>query len=429
MIRIVPRLVSTLVLAATMALVSVAAYAQGGVTASISGTVVDASGAVIPGAEITVKNNATARRVDGRRRRERHVHDSGAQSRHLHGDGHADGLQDGRPQRRRAQRGHAGRRHTRDARGRRRSKRRSSSRAAVEIVQTQTSTVVDDDERQQISNLPLVEPQRARTSSSTCPASTRRAAVRDSTINGLPQSTINITLDGMSIQDNYLKTTDGFFARLSPRIDAVEEVTVTTAANGADSAGQGAVNIRLVTRSGSNRFARQRLLLPASRRAQREYVVQQPRPDAGSGDRQGAEDRAASVPARHPRRRSDLDSGTVQTAATGRSSSSTTKRRGRRARSRSTANDPASPARSRACSATTRARASSTVDLLAPGGAQRADRRRSIRPSQAARRHPRQRRRQGTISDLGDPNLQEFALPDRGRATTRRRRRCASTTT
>src|SRR4029453_8281052 len=34
-------------------------YAQGGATSSISGTVTDASGAVIPGADVTVKNNAT----------------------------------------------------------------------------------------------------------------------------------------------------------------------------------------------------------------------------------------------------------------------------------------------------------------------------------------------------------------------------------
>jgi hypothetical protein len=34
---------------------------------------------------------------------------------------------------------------------------------------------------------------------------------RDSTINGLPQSMINITLDGVSNQDNFNKTGDGFF--------------------------------------------------------------------------------------------------------------------------------------------------------------------------------------------------------------------------
>ena len=36
------------------------AYAQGGATASIAGTVVDASGGVVPGVTVTVKNDATS---------------------------------------------------------------------------------------------------------------------------------------------------------------------------------------------------------------------------------------------------------------------------------------------------------------------------------------------------------------------------------
>jgi hypothetical protein len=44
------------------------------------------------------------------------------------------------------------------------------------------------------------------------------------------------------------------FTRVSPRIDAVEEVTVGTAAQGADMAGQGAVQIKFVTRSGTNQW-------------------------------------------------------------------------------------------------------------------------------------------------------------------------------
>ena len=77
---------------------------------------------------------------------------------------------------------------------------------------------------------------------------------RQATINGLPQGVINITLDGINIQDNTLRTTDGFFAIVSPRLDAIEEVSVTTAGQGAD-AGQGAVQIKFVTRSGSNSFS------------------------------------------------------------------------------------------------------------------------------------------------------------------------------
>src|SRR4029078_9088842 len=75
---------------------------------------------------------------------------------------------------------------------------------------------------------------------------------RDSIVNGLPQGAINITIDGMNTQDNTNKTTDGFFTYISPRLDAIEEVTVITAAQGADSAGQGTVQIRFTTRSGTN---------------------------------------------------------------------------------------------------------------------------------------------------------------------------------
>ena len=103
------------------------------------------------------------------------------------------------------------------------------------------------------------------------------SASRNSRVNGLPQSAINITIDGMSAQDNHLKTGDGFFARVSPRLDAIEEVTVNAAAQDAASTGQGAVQIRFVTRSGSNNFSGSGVLLPAALQAEREHLVQQPR--------------------------------------------------------------------------------------------------------------------------------------------------------
>jgi hypothetical protein len=74
------------------------------------------------------------------------------------------------------------------------------------------------------------------------------------TVNGLPESFLNITLDGVSNNDNFNKSTDGFFAPVRPRQDAIEAVTVTTAAGGADVGGHGAVAINFTTRSGTNRF-------------------------------------------------------------------------------------------------------------------------------------------------------------------------------
>jgi hypothetical protein len=80
--------------------------------------------------------------------------------------------------------------------------------------------------------------------------------VRNSSIMGLPGSALNITIDGLNVQDQALKGTSGssFFAYINPRLDAVEEVTVSTSTPGAESSGQGAVQIRFQTRSGTNTF-------------------------------------------------------------------------------------------------------------------------------------------------------------------------------
>jgi hypothetical protein len=56
----------------------------------------------------------------------------------------------------------------------------------------------------------------------------------------------------VNIQDNTLRSTDGFFAIVSPRLDAIEEVTLTTASQGSGDTGQGAVQVKFVTRSGTN---------------------------------------------------------------------------------------------------------------------------------------------------------------------------------
>jgi hypothetical protein len=125
--------------------------------------------------------------------------------------------------------------------------------AASAIVQTQSTTVSSTINTKEIQNLPL-------TSRSVLdfvvnlPGVNTPAGSRNSTINGLDQSSINITLDGINVQDNTLKTTDGFFAIVNPRLDAIEEVTVSGAAQTADAAGTGAVQIKFVTRGGSNTY-------------------------------------------------------------------------------------------------------------------------------------------------------------------------------
>jgi len=122
-----------------------------------------------------------------------------------------------------------------------------------EIVQTQSSTVAQTINTKQITQLPLTT-RSALDFVNMLPGVTTANGNRQAVINGLPRGTINITLDGVNVQDNTLRTSDGFFAIVSPRLDAIEEVTVSTASQDAGDSGQGAVQVKFVTRSGTNSF-------------------------------------------------------------------------------------------------------------------------------------------------------------------------------
>jgi hypothetical protein len=121
----------------------------------------------------------------------------------------------------------------------------------AEIVQTQSATISTTLKVNQIASLPL-QTRNALDFIVMLPGTNTTGGPRGSTINGLPQNTINITIDGVNTQDNFNKTGDGFFSFISPRLDSIEEVTVSTATPGAESAGEGAVQIKFVTRRGNN---------------------------------------------------------------------------------------------------------------------------------------------------------------------------------
>src|SRR5215470_5990231 len=122
-----------------------------------------------------------------------------------------------------------------------------------EMVQTQTANVSTTLNANQIINLPLVSRNPVNFVSTMAGVNTPRD-VRNSTINGLPESAIDITLDGINVQDNFNKTTDGLFVRVAPTLDTIEEVTVSTSNPEAVGGAMGAVQIKFVTRSGGNEF-------------------------------------------------------------------------------------------------------------------------------------------------------------------------------
>jgi hypothetical protein len=78
---------------------------------------------------------------------------------------------------------------------------------------------------------------------------------RYSTFNGLPNASMDITVDGMNNNSQRWKSGGTSFYEFGPsRIDAMEQVTVSTTGLGADAGGQGAMQIRMTTKRGTDTY-------------------------------------------------------------------------------------------------------------------------------------------------------------------------------
>src|SRR5262249_62179244 len=75
---------------------------------------------------------------------------------------------------------------------------------------------------------------------------------RDSTFNGLPGASINITLNGIANNAQRFKSGGtSFFAFVAPRFEARQEGNTATSNLGANSTGQGAIQIQFGSKSGA----------------------------------------------------------------------------------------------------------------------------------------------------------------------------------
>ena len=124
---------------------------------------------------------------------------------------------------------------------------------AADVVQTQSATIASTIDVKQIQQLPVITHTALDYIVSLSGVETSGSNTRGSTINGLPTSSINITLDGINVQDK--RGSEGFFMFIRPMMDSVEAITVSTSNPGAEASGAGAANIRMETRAGSNRFS------------------------------------------------------------------------------------------------------------------------------------------------------------------------------
>jgi len=125
--------------------------------------------------------------------------------------------------------------------------------AGADLLQTTNATVATTVQTAQVTDLPYIS-RGGMDLFITQPGVQTTAANRNSTINGLPLAALNVTLDGINVQTNTSKDTDGFFSLIPVRQDSLEEITLTTSASGADANAQGAATVRFVTKSGTNQF-------------------------------------------------------------------------------------------------------------------------------------------------------------------------------
>ena len=237
--------------AAFLCLASSHAFAQGSTTSSISGTVVDTGGGVIPGATVVAKNIATGTTTTAVSNTTGTFSipalEPGTYTLTVSLSGFKTAMLNdvrltiGTVQSVKATLEVGSLTETVEVKG------------GVEIVNTQTATVSSTLNADQINKMPMAT-RNAINAVTFLPGVNTATTNRNSNFNGLPDSFVAITLDGVNNNDNFNKSTEGLFAMVTPRQDAVEAVTVTTAANGADVGGHGAVQVAFATRSGTNRF-------------------------------------------------------------------------------------------------------------------------------------------------------------------------------
>jgi hypothetical protein len=122
--------------------------------------------------------------------------------------------------------------------------------ADVQAVQLNNAEVASTVTATQVQNLPVLGRQ-VSTLLQTQPGVS--AGSNTTSVNGLRSSFSNMTLDGINIQDNFIRTNDLDYAPMRTTIDQVAEITVSTT-NASAAIGGGASQMVLSTKSGSNTF-------------------------------------------------------------------------------------------------------------------------------------------------------------------------------
>lgn len=120
----------------------------------------------------------------------------------------------------------------------------------LETTSNQVATTVRNDE---IIDLPLAARDTLIFSSLTA-GYTAGTTTSNGTFNGLFQAALNISLDGANVNDNRNKSGSGFLSLVPLRLDAVDEVSVTTSGLEASAGAGGAMTIQFTTKRGTSKY-------------------------------------------------------------------------------------------------------------------------------------------------------------------------------
>jgi hypothetical protein len=247
MTRSVSYLLATLLVLA----VSIVGLGQATSTGSLSGTITDPKGGLVPGATIVVKSTATGQEFTAQTNNDGYFRipsvNSGVYTATINGQGFKQvvvtdiKVDVGLPSTVNVQMELGQQTETVTVVG------------GGELLRTENATVGSTLIGRQITDIPTAS-RDALDLVLTMPGTQTPGRPRSSTINGLPRGALNISIDGINVQDNNLRSNDGFFTYVRPRTDAVDEVTVSTATPGAESSGEGAVQIKFTTKGGGNEY-------------------------------------------------------------------------------------------------------------------------------------------------------------------------------
>jgi hypothetical protein len=126
--------------------------------------------------------------------------------------------------------------------------------AVGEVLETSTNTLATTVNPDSIQDLPL-NGRDILPLAQIVPGAQVGGDLRFTTYNSMPNGAINISVDGTNNNFQRFRTsTTGFFEAAALRLGAIDEVTVSTSDLTADAGAEGAVTLRFTTKHGSNQF-------------------------------------------------------------------------------------------------------------------------------------------------------------------------------